>query len=58
MGNYSRFILPLNLTVALAFATIQLIAAEPGLQPDGSMLLPNLWSLRPAGSQIELADFP
>ncbi len=31
----------------------------PGRQPDGSMLLPNQWSLRPAGSrQIELGDFP
>ncbi|MDR3457521.1 MAG: alkaline phosphatase family protein [Verrucomicrobiae bacterium] len=31
----------------------------PGRQPDGSMLLPNQWSLRPAGSQqIDLGDFP
>src|SRR5260370_2764980 len=30
----------------------------PGKQPDGSMLLPNQWSLRPAGTQIELRDFP
>ena len=30
----------------------------PGQQPDGSVLLPNLWSLRPAGEQVELADFP
>ncbi len=30
----------------------------PGKQPDGSMLLPNQWSLRPAGEQIPLADFP
>jgi YVTN family beta-propeller protein len=30
----------------------------PGRQPDGSMLLPNGWSLRPAGRQIELGDFP
>jgi YVTN family beta-propeller protein len=29
-------------------------ASWPGLQPDGSMLLPNQWSLRPAGQQIEL----
>jgi len=26
----------------------------PGMQPDGSMLLPNHWSLRPAGSQVDL----
>src|SRR5437588_12367404 len=30
----------------------------PGAQPDGSILLPNQWSLRPAGTQIELRDFP
>ena len=30
----------------------------PGAQPDGSMLLPNQWSLRPAGTQSELGDFP
>jgi YVTN family beta-propeller protein len=30
----------------------------PGKQSDGSMLLPNQWSLRPVGRQIELRDFP
>jgi YVTN family beta-propeller protein len=30
----------------------------PGLQPDGSVLLPNQWSLRPAGRQVKLGDFP
>ena len=30
----------------------------PGTQPDGSVLLPNQWSLRPAGKQVELEDFP
>jgi YVTN family beta-propeller protein len=30
----------------------------PGRQPDGSVLLPNMWSLRPAGTQVDLADFP
>ncbi len=35
-------------------------AAErwPGVQKDGSVLLPNLWSLRPAGKQVALGDFP
>jgi len=33
-------------------------ALWPGLQADGSMLLPNQWSLRPAGTPVELADFP
>src|SRR6266849_1937010 len=30
----------------------------PGKQADGSVLLPNLWSLRPVGKQVELGDFP
>jgi len=30
----------------------------PGRQPDGSVLLPNQWSLLPAGQQITLGDFP
>ena len=30
----------------------------PGRQADGSVLLPNMWSLRPAGTQVDLADFP
>src|SRR5215471_12004442 len=30
----------------------------PGQQTDGSVLLPNQWSLRPVGKQVELADFP
>jgi YVTN family beta-propeller protein len=32
--------------------------AWPGRQPDGSVQLHNQWSLRPAGRQVELADFP
>jgi len=30
----------------------------PGQRPDGSVLLPNQWSLRPVGRQIQLGDFP
>jgi DNA-binding beta-propeller fold protein YncE len=30
----------------------------PGVQPSGGILLPNQWSLRPAGRQIKLGDFP
>jgi DNA-binding beta-propeller fold protein YncE len=30
----------------------------PGVRPDGSVLLPNQWSLRPEGTQIPLGDFP
>jgi DNA-binding beta-propeller fold protein YncE len=30
----------------------------PGKRADGSVLLPNQWSLRPVGRQVELGDFP
>lgn len=30
----------------------------PGPQPDGRVQLPNQWSLRPAGTHIEVGDFP
>ncbi|HVV72074.1 MAG TPA: beta-propeller fold lactonase family protein [Verrucomicrobiae bacterium] len=30
----------------------------PGRKQDGSVLLPNQWSLSPAGKQVELGDFP
>ena len=30
----------------------------PGRQQDGSVLLPNQWSLRPAGDQVEVGDCP
>lgn len=30
----------------------------PGPRPDGRIQLPNQWSLRPAGRQIEVGDFP
>ncbi len=30
----------------------------PGLGPDGAVRLPNQWSLRPAGKQFPLGDFP
>jgi len=33
-------------------------AGLPGKQADGSVLLPNLWSLRPVGNQVELGDDP
>jgi DNA-binding beta-propeller fold protein YncE len=33
-------------------------AILPGVQPTGAILLPNQWSLRPAGRQLELGDFP
>ncbi|MFM8272522.1 MAG: bifunctional YncE family protein/alkaline phosphatase family protein [Gemmata sp.] len=30
----------------------------PGIQRDGSVQLPNQWSLRPAGRHVETGDFP
>lgn len=30
----------------------------PGIRDDGSVLLPNQWSLRPVGKQVEMGDFP
>src|SRR5437016_14070121 len=30
----------------------------PGPRADGSVLLPNQWSLRPVGKQVVLGDFP
>ncbi|MDR3402844.1 MAG: bifunctional YncE family protein/alkaline phosphatase family protein [Chthoniobacter sp.] len=30
----------------------------PGQRPDGSVLLPNQWTLRPVGRQVPLGDFP
>lgn len=30
----------------------------PGVQPGGSVLLPNQWSLRPTGKHLQLGDFP
>jgi DNA-binding beta-propeller fold protein YncE len=30
----------------------------PGAEKDGAIRLPNQWSLRPAGRQVELGDFP
>ncbi len=38
--------------------TRQAPAELPGPRADGSVLLPNQWSLRPVGRQIVLGDFP
>jgi len=51
----ARTLLLLFLTVASGFAQEPQL---PGPQPDGSILLPNQWSLRPAGKQIPVGDFP
>jgi YVTN family beta-propeller protein len=49
----------LLLPAALLAAALALHAADwPGAKSDGSTLLPNMWSLKPAGRQIQLGDFP
>ena len=51
-------------SVGLGLATSWLAFAAgprtvlPGVQPDGSVLLPNQWSLRPVGKQLPVGDFP
>jgi DNA-binding beta-propeller fold protein YncE len=42
----------------LALASAAFAVELPGPRPDGSVLLPNQWSLRPAGRQVALGDFP
>ena len=34
------------------------VRALPGVEADGAVRLPNGWSIKPAGRQIELGDFP
>src|ERR1043165_446117 len=45
-----------HLLASIAFAAVPAIL--PGLQRDGSVLLPNQWSLRPVGKQLVVGDFP
>ena len=53
---------PLGFLVVLSLLVNPAIHAAaptlPGLQRDGSVLLPNQWSLRPVGKQIVVGDFP
>jgi len=56
-----RAFLPFLIGLALSAAFLQAAPTNselPGLKPDGSVLLPNQWSLRPAGQQVPLGDFP
>ncbi|HWF18386.1 MAG TPA: alkaline phosphatase family protein, partial [Verrucomicrobiae bacterium] len=47
-------VLPAIRAAEQASANIEL----PGMRADGSVLLPNQWSLRPVGQQVPLGDFP
>src|SRR5688572_18494862 len=62
-----KFISGFWFLVAVVFSGGELGAADrlarppvalPGQRADGTVLLPNLWSLRPAGKQVVLGDFP
>lgn len=48
----------LGFSIALAVEPDQKKRLLPGMQAGGSVLLPNQWSLRPVGRQIEVGDFP
>lgn len=50
--------MPAALLLGLVLTASAPAAVWPGAQADGSMLLPNQWSLRPVGAQVELGDFP
>ena len=43
---------------AIGFAETKPKTEVPGGQPDGAVLLPNQWYLRPVGTQIKVGDFP
>src|SRR5450830_477283 len=45
-------------TICMCAVAAKPAVTLPGLQLDGSVLLPNQWSLRPVGRQIQLGDFP
>lgn len=45
-------------SAALALASPPAATRLPGLQRDGSVLLPNQWTLRPVGRQVNVGDFP
>ena len=60
------FIAVLSLLLPIGSATAKdppadprlLLHPLPGLQTNGAVLLPNQWSLRPTGTQVELGNFP
>ncbi|MGA0040730.1 MAG: bifunctional YncE family protein/alkaline phosphatase family protein, partial [Pirellulales bacterium] len=50
-----------TVAIVVAVSATVVAAAEPripGPQPDGSVVLPNQWSLRPVGRQVTVGDFP
>ncbi len=57
MRTFCTLVLALIPCVAIAQDTKKPITL-PGVTADGSVRLPNTWSIKPAGKQIELGDFP
>lgn len=58
-GMHMKSMLLALLCAASSAGSPVLAAGEwPGMQPDHTMLLPNMWSLKPAGRQIPLGNFP
>ncbi|MEO7597859.1 MAG: YncE family protein, partial [Opitutus sp.] len=47
-----------GVSILLAAASGNASSTLPGLQRDGSVLLPNQWSLQPVGRQIAVGNFP
>jgi DNA-binding beta-propeller fold protein YncE len=45
-------------TLGAAPRSVPFWSQLPGVKTDGSILLPNQWSLRPSGRQVALGDFP
>ena len=52
-----KLLLPAALATLVLAAPLR-AADWPGAKPDGTTLLPNMWSLKPAGRHIALSDFP
>src|SRR5882724_2928265 len=53
-----RFLAVIGMSVAALAGPAPGKVELPGLRADGSVPLPNQWSLRPAGLQVPLGDFP
>ncbi|MBI5767211.1 MAG: bifunctional YncE family protein/alkaline phosphatase family protein [Verrucomicrobia bacterium] len=51
-------VLAMMAAAGVAAAATKTPATLPGLQRDGSVLLPNQWSLRPVGRHLAVGDFP
>jgi hypothetical protein len=63
MCRFSSILLLLYLTLAGNAQGIDKPLAKkpitlPGVEADGAVRLPNTWSIKPVGKQIELGDFP